>query len=461
LARETLRKEYLAKWAAERAARIEHRRTRNPRTRGVLFRRLEDGSLMNADLSEREVTKRLERKLKKEARNRKLASSSSLPLGKSIVSTVASDSLTPTKQGGRHGTFKSDVETDASPAPLEDDVPSTTPSPPVETIKETKPYVPSPGPAVSAWIAGPPPGMVKKQSERQQCAEPHSIISSSPLEKKNNHHHNHKRNSNSNASTAVEDAASKLDRVLSSNLLDIGNTASWSSEPNAAGNTTTKQHTKVVVGPIMSDWTAFAGGQVEFPYQSFGDSTAKPPANTTTDQVDGEREKGGDTSTSPTPPRASVPGTAGAGADWSMNFALPHDLLSSAAESEDRDAAAATNTTVAVSESVEIKNGGRKPFNSSKGGNRYKGRRKPPHNQQRSNNSGSSSTKKKNYVPKSNDANTKKSKSSSRRTVPKSKKAGAGAGAGVGAGAGAAKRKENRNGGGRGNGNATQPRPST
>ena len=86
VAREALRKEYLVKWAAERAARIEHRRIRNPRTRGVLFRRMEDGSLMNADLSEREITKRLERKLKKEARNRKMSSSSSLPLGKAAGS---------------------------------------------------------------------------------------------------------------------------------------------------------------------------------------------------------------------------------------------------------------------------------------------------------------------------------------------------------------------------------------
>ena len=59
----------------------------------------------------------------------------------------------------------------------------------------------------------------------------------------------------------------------------------------------TKQHTKVAVGPIMSDWTAFAGGQVDYPYESFGDSSAKPPENSTAVQVDGESGKRGVTST--------------------------------------------------------------------------------------------------------------------------------------------------------------------
>jgi len=356
--------------------------------------------------------------------------------------------LTPSKQGGKHGKYNSKVESSPSSAIVEEDEPSiVVSSPPEETVKETKPYVPSPGPSVSAWIAGPPPGMVKKQTEEQEKVQAHSIVSPSPLEKKNTHHH-HKRNSNNNTSNAVEDVASKLDRVLSSNLLDIANSASWSSNPNTAGNSTNKQQTKVAVGPIMSDWTAFAGGQVEYPYQSFGDSSAKPPSNTTTGRVDGEGGKGGSPSASPPP--GTIPGTVGAGADWSMDFALPHDLLSSTAENEDREATA-TNTMVVVSESVEIKNGERKPFNPSKSGNRYKGRRKPPHNQQRSTNSGSSSTKKKNHTSKSSDPNTKKSKSSSRRPVPKSKKVGVGV----------MKKKDNRNGGSKSGGNVAQPRPQT
>jgi len=450
MVREAFKKDYLVKWAAECEARIEHRRTRNPRTRGVLFRYLEDGSLMNADLSEREVAKRLERKMKKEARNRKLASSSSssLPLGKVNVSTTPSKSLIPSKQEGKHGKYNSNVESSPSSAIVEEDEPPiVVSSPPEETIKETKPYVPSPGPSVSAWIAGPPPGMVKNQTEEQEKVEPHSIVSPSPLEKKNTHH-NHKRNSNNNTSAVVEDVASKLDRVLSSNLLDIANSASWSSNPNTAGNSTAKQQTKVAVGPIMSNWTAFAGSQVEYPYQSFGDSSAKPPSNTTNGRIDGEEGEGGSTSASPPP--GSIPGTVGAGADWSMDFALPHDLLSSTAENEDREAPA-TNTMMAVSESAEIKNKERKPFNPSKSGSRYKGRRKPPYNQQRSTNSGPSSTKKKNHTSKSNDSNTKKNKSSSRRPGLKSKKVGVGA----------MKKKDNRDGGSRSGGNVAQPQPQT
>ena len=38
---------------AEREARLQHRLTRKPRTRGVLFKRLKDGSLVNIDLTEK------------------------------------------------------------------------------------------------------------------------------------------------------------------------------------------------------------------------------------------------------------------------------------------------------------------------------------------------------------------------------------------------------------------------
>ena len=38
---------------AEREARLQHRLTRKPRTRGVLFKRLNDGSLVNIDHTEK------------------------------------------------------------------------------------------------------------------------------------------------------------------------------------------------------------------------------------------------------------------------------------------------------------------------------------------------------------------------------------------------------------------------
>lgn len=51
--------------AAEREARLQHRLTRKPRTRGVLFKRLNDGSLVNVDHMEKR-----DRRKKKNGQNR-------------------------------------------------------------------------------------------------------------------------------------------------------------------------------------------------------------------------------------------------------------------------------------------------------------------------------------------------------------------------------------------------------
>ena len=92
-------------------------------------------------------------------------------------------------------------------------------------------------------------------------------------------------------------SASKLDDVLSSSLLDIGNNGTtWSSS-------VVSSNPKVAVGPIMSSWTAFSESPVDIQqYQPF--CSAK---------------------------QESAPVSA----DWSMDFALPHDLLSNAADSDE------------------------------------------------------------------------------------------------------------------------------
>jgi len=149
----------------------------------------------------------------------------------------------------------------------------------IEAIN-SKSYIPSPGPSISAWVAGPPPGMIKKPTlfppENNDNIQP-SL---------------HKERSVQSSSSA-----SKLDEVLSSSLLDIGNNGNtWSSS-------VVSSNTKVAVGPIMSSWTAFSDSPVDIQqYQSF----CSPKQENTTVST-----------------------------DWSMDFALPHDLLSNAADSDE------------------------------------------------------------------------------------------------------------------------------
>ena len=238
------REKFLALRAAERAARAEHRRTRKARTNGVLWRRLPDGSLVNADLSEEEIARRAEKKLSRE--NKKLGKASN----------------------SKHSKAKKQSHADESEKEItESKIPP-----------KKKEFVPAPKPSVSAWVSGPPPSMAKKEEmdkksasiERKQIKqiEPDTIIG------------------NPTASTSLDD-------VLSASLLN----PSWSAPAPI-------QQPKVAVGPIMSSWTAFGNGHTDFNYSSYG--TTKPD-------------------------NGHVP----PGADWNMDFALPHDLLSNAAESEE------------------------------------------------------------------------------------------------------------------------------
>lgn len=262
------KEEFLAKRAAERAARASHRLTRKPRTRGVLFKRLEDGTIVNADLSAEELTKREERRLKKEAQ--KLAKSN-----KSHKHDASRRSRNVTNYDQNNNDKANDSNDCKSNGSNEAEK------------KESKPLMPSPGPSVSAWVAGPPPGMVKRQEQSKELSV----------------------NTTGKSSTNMieeDDEATKLDKVLSSSLLDIGNNGtSWSSPSSTKPKTS-------AVGPIMSSWSEFAGNPAGFDYQSFGDAKAE-------NKLDSTPVNGADW-TSPLP---------------DYENALPRDLLSNGADSED------------------------------------------------------------------------------------------------------------------------------
>jgi len=307
------KEEFLAKRAEERAARALHRRTRKPRTRGVLFKRLEDGTIVNADLTEEERAKREERRLKREAQ--KLAKSNRPPKHD-------------TPRRGRNGNNDQSASNEVSNDDKNDG--KTNSSNDTEK-KESKPLTPSPGPSVSAWVAGPPAGMVKRQENSKNLTLG---------------------GTGKNATKVIEDddQAAKLDKVLSSSLLDIGNNStSWSSPSST-------KPTKTAVGPIMSSWSEFAGNPAGFDYESF--AGAKPENKLAVN-----------------------------GADWTTplpDYALPRDLLSNGADSEDD----ISNTPVETS---------KKEFANNK--NRHS--RKPYRGKKTQNSSGPNQNKKR--YPRSND----------------------------------------------------------
>lgn len=310
------KEEFLAKRAEERAARALHRRTRKPRTRGVLFKRLEDGTIVNADLTEEERTMREERRLKREAQ--KLAKSNRPP---------KHDMSRRSRNGNNEQSTSKEVSND-------DNNDGKTNATNDTENKESKPLTPSPGPSVSAWVAGPPAGMVKRQEDSKNLTLGAT-------------------GKNSTRVIEDDDQATKLDKVLSSSLLDIGNNStSWSSPSST-------KPTKTAVGPIMSSWSEFAGTPAGFDYESF---TGTKPEN-------------------------KIDSTPVNGADWTTplpDYALPRDLLSNGADSEDD----ISNTPVDTA---------KKEFANNK--NRHS--RKPYRGKKTQNSSGPNQNKKR--YPRSND----------------------------------------------------------
>jgi len=260
---EKSKREFYARVAAERAARIEHRRTRKPRTRGVLFKREADGTIVNADLSEEEITKRAERQMKK-LNNMKR------------------------KKGHQHSrteTRKERYKMD----PATDDNNQKDDSGAIRDAKSTKGFIPSPGPTKSAWIAGPPPSM-KAATNNNLLAKDGQVLKQDAT--------NGDMNTNAKNKKQLNNSSSKIDEVLHTSLLDIGGNdgTSWSSNSSKP---------KVAMGPIiMSPWSAFSERGADF--ESF---RSKTPDNNNHNSE-----------------------------DWGMDFALPHGLLSNAADSEEEEA---------------------------------------------------------------------------------------------------------------------------
>ena len=303
-----IKEEYLAKRLAERALRMEHRRNRKPRTRGVLFKRLPDGTLVNADLSEEEIAKRVERRSNhsdnKQGRD--------FNHRKKSTYTSSNTKTEPVDSSGGDEDAKSHEDEEQQ-----------------EGKEGQKVYIPAANPAVSAWVAGPPPGMIKKQSAQLSSDNSNIGIINQKLNSNSNN------NGNQNA---------KLDEVLSSSLLDIGNNGtSWSAAPSSSKPT-------VAVGPFMSNWSAFSGGggTDDFQYhQSFSGAKSESPAVT--------------------------------GPDWSMDFALPRDLLSSAADESEEDEKVSSPTNESKKETNQFKKNRRGVKGSGRGAGPYN-RRKPNNN---------------------------------------------------------------------------------
>eukprot|EP00978_Attheya_sp_CCMP212_P007803 scaffold18160_cov48-Attheya_sp.AAC.1 len=125
------KEEWVEQEAAAKVAREEFSRKRGPRTKGVLFRRLENGSLMNTDLGD--------------DRKRTGGRKGKVEKGKSVMDDVKPSVI---------------EESDKSPSPKADN--ATSQSPPTEKSNH---FVPAPTPSVSAWKLGPPPGIKPRNVE--------------------------------------------------------------------------------------------------------------------------------------------------------------------------------------------------------------------------------------------------------------------------------------------------------
>jgi len=273
--KESSKEIYLAKLKAERAARLEHRRTREPRTKGVLFKRDANGILVNADVNRRGRNEDQKRPTGGDSKTKR----------KNISASDANVDDTTTYRPN----FKAPkslrkvndrkLETESFKDHSNNVEPSTSPSEggmitAIESehgkqsiandrVQEVN-FSPS-IPPVSAWSAGPPP----------------SIFNT-----------NNTPNENQTVRDSEIDHFSKSNRVeapaddLPSKLL-----TSWSPKATSSKSTIAK-------GPIISTWSSLQGNDVGL-FQPFNSSKQDST------------------------PTAS---------DWNMDFALPRDLLSPTVE---------------------------------------------------------------------------------------------------------------------------------
>eukprot|EP00554_Chaetoceros_debilis_P010963 CAMPEP_0194108614 /NCGR_PEP_ID=MMETSP0150-20130528/8269_1 /TAXON_ID=122233 /ORGANISM="Chaetoceros debilis, Strain MM31A-1" /LENGTH=1187 /DNA_ID=CAMNT_0038797357 /DNA_START=284 /DNA_END=3848 /DNA_ORIENTATION=- len=218
-----IKEEFYKQRAIEREARKLHRQTRDPRSKGVLFQRLPDGSLVNVDQAKRDA--------KREAREAKRAEERELRINsKKKLHAHA----TPKDGKGAKG-----VDSENLPLKKEN-----------TDVEETpKEFVPAPSPATNAWFTG-PPSSVKEIKTTEDSKQ---------------HQHKGKKSSTSTSTTV-----SGMDDVLSHNLLDINSmdksAMSWSPPPMSmplplpsapSQNQNDQQPVNIAMGP---SWSEFSGG---------------------------------------------------------------------------------------------------------------------------------------------------------------------------------------------------------
>ena len=137
-----------------KAKRPQLLKKKGPRTKGVLFKRLPNGSIVNADLSDEELAKRAERKMWRNQASR----SDEIDSRAGIDSEKIHEEKSVKEKNSSHMSRqkieeKGIIEIDKTSKQ------SATEKEATETItdksdQQSKEFVPSPGPAVSAWSAG-------------------------------------------------------------------------------------------------------------------------------------------------------------------------------------------------------------------------------------------------------------------------------------------------------------------
>jgi len=126
--------------AEAKTARTEYSKSRGPRTKGVLFRRLPDGSLVNADLTEEQLQKREAKKLARMKKiQEKMEKREKKKLQAKLKKKEKKDKYISSESSEEMNEIDEQESNNASRS-------------------KKKTYTPAPPPPVSAWKAGPPSG---------------------------------------------------------------------------------------------------------------------------------------------------------------------------------------------------------------------------------------------------------------------------------------------------------------
>ena len=236
---------------AAKDVRNKRRRTRRPRTQGVSYRRLPDGSFVNTDLNEEQIAKL---KLKAEELKKQQDQGKVAALEKKEAKLATKETGSPLK-----------VVLDGRRQPASDGKKQRMPEIKEQpTVTKEKGFVPAPPPAISAWTLGPPPSIANSPSPVQQSL---GLVISPKVSPEASVSQQTKTDewavSADFPKLGDEDSEDAGEIIPTDNLLTEHKEASWIPPPVEPLDKQEKRGVIAAVGPILENvgsWNAFSNG---------------------------------------------------------------------------------------------------------------------------------------------------------------------------------------------------------